>query len=163
VDQTPPNPAVELQLNDLRRNLWVVQRNAEDLSNAQALMAAWEGGSHFAWLVGHMTHSRCDLLRAVRHDAPWSIERGEPYRAGSTPGRPGDAEPFAELLDALAATQPLLEAALSTLTEADRERERAPGRGSVGKSVDFLIWHDSYHSGQSALYRRIAGFERTGP
>jgi uncharacterized damage-inducible protein DinB len=163
MEQPRTLPTVELQLTDLRRNLWVVQRNAEGLDDAQALVNSWEGGSHFAWLVGHMTHSRCDILRAMGLDAPWSIDRGEPYRAGSTPARPGEAEPFAELLEALAATQAPLETALATLTEAERERELTPGRSSVGQRIDFMVWHDSYHSGQSALYRRIAGLERTGP
>lgn len=156
-------PAVEGHLTVLKRNLTVVQQNAAGLSDQQALIALWQGGSHFNWLIGHLTNSRCSLLRALGHEAPWSEERGERYRGGSIAASASEAEPFADLLAAYASCQPPLEAALQGVSEADLERERAPGRGSVGRFLDFMVWHESYHCGQSTLYRRAAGLDRVGP
>lgn len=156
-------PTVALQLIDLRRNLATIQRNADGIDDASALLSPWEGGSHFNWLVGHMTQSRCHLLRVMGGDAPWSAERAARYSAGTDPAGPDDAEPFAELLAALEATEAPLAEALTALTPADLDRTPHGGRVAVRVSLDFLVWHDSYHSGQSAIYRRLAGLDRTSP
>lgn len=159
----PTLPTVALQLTDLRRNLATVQRNADGVDDAAALLSPWDGGSHFNWLVGHLIQSRCHLLRVMGHDAPWSAERSARYSAGTAAAGPDDAEPFAELLAALEATDAPLAEALAALTPADLERTPPDGRVAVRVSLDFLVWHDSYHAGQSAIYRRLAGLDRTSP
>lgn len=163
MEQVGTLPIVGVHLTVMKRNLGVVQQNAAGLSDGQALTTLWEGGSHFNWMVGHLTHSRCGLLRNLGQEAPWSIERGEGYGAGSTPLSAAEAEPFEELLAAYASTQVPLESAFEGLTAADLEREQAPGRGTVGRRLEFMVWHESYHSGQSSLYRRLAGLDRIIP
>lgn len=163
MEQVGTLPIIEQYLTIMKRNLGVVQQNAEGLSGRQALTTLWEGGSHFNWLVGHLTHSRCGLLRILGHEAPWSGERGERYGFGSTPPSATEAEPFEALLAAYASTQVPLEAAFEGLTAADLERALASGRGTVGGRLEFLVWHESYHSGQSSLYRRVAGLDRVIP
>lgn len=163
MEQIAAPPVIEIYRTVSKRNQALVQENAAGLSQAQSLTPLWSGGSHFNWLVGHLTHSRCNLLRALGHDAPWSRERGARYEAGSLAPDEAEAESFETLLADFASTQASLEAALSQVTEADLERPRASGRGSVGRLLEFLVWHESYHCGQSTLYRRALGFDRVTP
>ena len=160
-EATVANPIIAAHLKVLERNFKLIVGNLEGVTHEQSLIPFMAESSHFNWLLGHLTHSRNGILRLLGADAPWSPERGEPYGIRSTPGSPQDAEPFEQLVAAYTATQPLIEAALQGASEADLEREA--GTSTVGARLEFLVWHESYHSGQTTIYRRLAGLDRTLP
>ncbi len=154
-------PITSTYLKVIDRNFSVILKNLKDVSHEQSLIPYMQGGSHLNWLMGHLTHSRCGILRTLGTEVPWSEERGKRYGKGSTAATAGDAEPVTELIEAYKATQPLIEQAAARLTEADLERES--GGSTVGARFEFLVWHESYHSGQTTLYRRMAGHGRVIP
>ena len=154
-------PITSAYLKVLKRNLWVLMRDVEDFTQEQSLVRVVDGGSNTNWLIGHLIHSRCGILRSIGAEAPWGPEMGERYGNGSTAPSAEDAESFEELIATFKATQPLLEEALAGATEADLDRDI--GDAKVGDRIEFLVWHESYHCGQTVLYRRGVGLVKVTP
>lgn len=156
---TPADPVTEAQREHLRRNLGVIRRNLGGLSHEDSLRTLRPGGSHLNWLLAHLVASRDAMLRALGAETVWSEEVGARYGRGSSPPSAADAPPLAELAAALERSQELLDAALAAATP---DLLAAPhGRSTVGARVAFLTWHESYHTGQTSLYRQLAGLEGT--
>lgn len=145
----------------LERNTQVVLKNTDGVTHEASLRPVAPGSSHLNWLIGHMVASRDGILAQLGAETTWERERARRYDRGSQLPARGEEEPLSELLAALERSQRLLAAALPA---APAERLAAPS-GMPGRSVlewtEFLVWHDSYHTGQTALYRRVAGLEGT--
>lgn len=144
-------------LRNLARNLSVIERNADGIDHERSLLTVVPDGSHLNWLLGHLIASRDSMLRTLGADALWDRDTGASYRRGSSPALAPEARPLDELLSELRQSQQLLEAALRSADEAKLARES--GDRTVGEWLEFLVWHESYHAGQTALYRRLAGLE----
>lgn len=141
----------------LDRNLGVIERNIEGIDHARSLLRVTPEGSHLNWLLGHLITSRDGMLRLLDAESLWDRDAAAAYNRGSTAALAPAARPLEELRVALRASQELLEAALA---DAGHERlAQETGGRSVGDRIDFLVWHETYHAGQTALYRRLAGLE----
>lgn len=141
----------------LDRNLTVIKRNVDGIDHERSLLTVVPDGSHLNWLLGHLVASRDGMLRALDAETVWDRETGALYRRGSAAALAPDARPLEDLMAALDRSQSLLESALSAADQAALARES--GDRTVGEWLDFLVWHESYHAGQTALYRRLAGLE----
>ena len=64
-----------------------------------------------------------------------------------------------ELLTWLDCSQERIASALSKMDEADLAREYASGnrKTTLGQRVFFLYFHETYHVGQTELFRQLAG------
>ena len=147
-------------LQVLGRNLEVLERMAAGVAEAHADLAPVPGGSTLRWLLGHLLAYRDHMLVRLGAEPLWDEAQAAPFQRGSAVG---DGEvatagtPLAKLLTLLHAQQPLLEAAFTAVDEAALA---TPGpRGTLGEELEFRVWHDTYHIGQAALYRRAAGLE----
>lgn len=152
---TAPDPILAAHLAHLQRNRGLVVRGVRDVPDEAALRPTREGGSHLNWLVGHLVFCRDEILRALGEEGVWAEDAKERYGWGSSPASPEEARPLEELAGALDATQERLDAALAAATPERLAAER--GRSTVGAWVAFMVWHDTYHTGQVALYRQLAG------
>ena len=165
-DTTPTaaDPATEAPREHLTRNLGVIRRNLEGLTHEDSLKTLRPGGSHLNWLLAHLVASRDSMLRSLAGETDaetvWSQEVGARYGRGSSPSSPEDAPSLTELIAALVRSQELLDAALAAATPEALAAPRG-GRFTVGGWVEFLTWHESYHTGQTSLYRQLAGLEGT--
>ena len=133
----------------------VVTENVDGLTDAQALIPLYEGGSHFNWLLGHMVAYRDGMLEMLGAERVRTAEEDKRYAYGSSPEDSTDARPLAEQVAAFRLANERLLAALDSLTEEQLAQPR--GDGTVGSRLDFGLWHDAYHSGQAILYRRAVG------
>jgi uncharacterized damage-inducible protein DinB len=94
----------------------------------------------------------------VLHDAV-----AERYKRGSPPiGHEREAAPLDLLVKALNRSQEGILGALARMSQSDLDRPAAGpgspgGDTSVGGQLSFLHFHESYHSGQLGLLRRLAG------
>jgi len=158
-EATAVPPVVGPYLKTLARNLGVIQRNTEGLSHQQSLLTVRPGGSHLNWLLGHLISSRDGMLRALDSETVWGPEARERYGRGSTPATPAEAQPFEELLSALERSQGLLTTALEQVSS--EQLQAQSGDRTVGQWLEFLVWHETYHVGQTALYRSLAGLAGT--
>jgi len=141
-------------LHVLERNRALLARIADGVEPAAARTALVPDGSHLQWMLGHLVVSRDGLLAAVGGKRAWSEERAAPYDFGSVAGDTPD-EPVSDLLATLAMQQERLAAAFASLD--DDVLARPLGRSTVGETLEFGTWHESYHVGQATLYRRGAG------
>lgn len=154
-EASPPDPASLIRT--LERNVSVIERNVAGIDHERSLLAVVPGGSHLNWLLGHLVASRDSILRSLDAEPIWDRETGTGYRRGSSPALAPEARPVEELIAALREAQRRLVDALERATEEDLLETQ--GDRTVGDWVEFLVWHETYHAGQTALYRRLAGLE----
>ena len=124
-------------------------------------------GAPAIWVLGHVAAMRLYLLRTVGIDAP---ERDwETSFAGAGPTAPvpeTTAGPYPnvdELLDTIFESDELLGEALAALSPKDVDEVWADDgvdEVSVGDSVGFFYFDETYHLGQLGLLRQILGKRR---
>lgn len=141
----------------LARNLSLLARQADGVSHEASLRPIVPGGSTFNWLLGHLAQSRDRMLDALERERVLHEATAELYeRGGSAPGA-DEAERFETLRSTLSAQQDRLADALEAADEALLARPLFEGRSDVRAWTESLVWHETYHVGQAALYRRLAG------
>ncbi len=161
MEDVAAHPLIDAHLTVLRRNIGVINQNLEGLSQEQTLIPFTAGGSHFNWLLSHLISTRDSILTALGSEPQWSEETRASFGVGSTAPDADNALPLERLRADLEESQRHLEHVLPTVTEAHLA---APsGRSTVGQRLEFLVWHESYHIGQTSIYRRLAGLERALP
>jgi uncharacterized damage-inducible protein DinB len=139
-------------------NNGMVTRALDGVSDAEL----WErpaSGNPLGWLLGHITHTRGQLLNLL--DAPWESGLGTHFKRGSAladaaayPSRPiietAWKETHGRMRDAFAA---LTEARLS----APAQGPQLPGAKTLSDQIGFLAFHEAYHVGQMSYVRRLLG------
>ena len=139
----------------LERNLQLLLRMVDGLDDTQADIAVAEGGSTMRWLLGHVIAYRDAMLRLLGGERMWDEATAAPFERGTTAaGGPA----LADLVEVLRTQGARLTAAFDA---ADAETLARPSQraslGNLGGEIEFGVWHDTYHIGQAALYRRAAG------
>lgn len=142
-----------LHLAKLNHNL--LTRNAEGLTDEQALETLFESGNHFNWLVAHLVTSRDDMLDLLGAERVRAKEVDDRFDYGSRPPSAEDALPFAQHLADYQTAHERLMAALEALTPEELVRPRE--KHTLEYELTFMLWHEAYHVGQSMLYRRKVG------
>jgi uncharacterized damage-inducible protein DinB len=141
-------------LQVLERNRALLARIADGVDPVAARTPLVPDGSHLQWMLGHLVASRDGVLTAVGAERVWSDERAAPFDFGSVAGDTPD-EPMTDLLAALATQQERIAVSFAGL---DDDALAGPhGRATLGESLEFMVWHETYHLGQATLYRRGAG------
>ena len=143
------------------RNVSVVKMQAKDLTHEDSLRQPPFPGNCLNWVLGHIAENRDRILELL--GAPPSMDaRGERYKRGSEPmTQAGDATlRLEELLDWLERSQEQLATAFAKMDEATWAREIVAGKNrkmTLGQRVFFLYFHETYHVGQTELFRQLAG------
>jgi len=145
---------MDLYIKMLETNLQRIIKDIGDLTQEQSLITCVPGGSNANWLVGHLIHYRCEILRASGNEAPWGPEMSTRYGYGSTAPQRDQAESFKKLIEIFKSTQALVNQALKGLTESDIDKALSE---EDGHRLEFLVLqHETLHSGQAVLYQRVA-------
>ena len=145
---------MDLYIKMLETNLQRIIKDIGDLTQEQSLITYVPGGSNANWLVGHLIHYRCEILRASGNEAPWGPEMSTQYGYGSTAPQRDQAESFKKLIAIFKSTQALVNQALKGLTESDIDKALSE---EDGHRLEFLVLqHETLHSGQAVLYQRVA-------
>ncbi len=145
----------------LARNVSIVKMQTKDLTNADSLRQPPFHGNCLNWVLGHIVENRDHILQALGEPALFE-ERGERYKRGSEPLMAEDAGvvPLEELLVWLDRAQERVAAALTKMDDAAWAREITFGNNrtaTLGQRVFFLYFHETYHVGQTELFRQLAG------
>ena len=147
----------EQLLHLAKLNHSLLTRNADGLTDEQALMTLFEGGNHFNWLVAHLVTSRDDMLDVLGAERVRAKEVDDRFDYGKPPPSRGEAMPLEEhVTDYLTAHERLM-AALEALTPEELVRPRE--KHTLEHELTFMLWHEAYHVGQATLYRRKAGLK----
>jgi len=142
---------------------YAITVNLEGFSNEESLRQPPGGGNCSNWVLGHIVASRNGILRILNEEPALHPAVAERYKRGSQPiGHERDAAHLEILVQALEDSQRRILAALGRATDLDMAKPAAEpaipgGDPSVGGQLSFLHFHESYHSGQLGLLRRLAG------
>jgi uncharacterized damage-inducible protein DinB len=137
--------------------------NTSGVSHEESLAQPSPGGNCLNWVVGHIVASRNQTLALLGKEPVWSEETAKRYLRGTGPIE-GDAEGvvrFEKTLEAFEASQQPILDGLAEISDAELETMVPWLESEVPKSVALagLVFHESYHLGQTGLLRRILGKE----
>jgi hypothetical protein len=142
------------------RNVMIVKMQAEGLTHEESLRQLPFRGNCLNWVLGHIAASRDDLLETLG-EPPLIGAQGTRYKRDSAPLIEADEGMLRleELLNWLDRAQERIAAALGRMDEAALSRELAFGdrKVTVGQRAFFLYFHETYHVGQTELFRQLAG------
>ncbi len=146
----------------LSYNQFVVQKNADSLSQEESLSSPPQGGNCVNWVIGHVNHAR-GTLAAVLGLRAFDPDKYKRYERGSAPlADPSEALPLDEMLADFQSVQEGIVNAIGSLDDGalDAKAPFSPvgnENETVGSLIAGLVFHESYHLGQTGVLRRLAG------
>ena len=143
----------------------VVQKHTEDIAEDESVSTPAGGGNSMNWQLGHLLVSRNAMLDLLGGAPALSKEEAAPYARGKKAGE-GVAEylPLATLRERHADSGERLMQGLRDLDPAKVD-EPAPyspfenPKETLGTLLGFFFFHESYHTGQTGVVRRLLGKE----
>jgi uncharacterized damage-inducible protein DinB len=140
----------------LNYNYRALKINTDDISHEESLVRPDSGGNCINWVLGHILTSRNGILKMLGEPNMPDIEHYSQYARGSeTVIDSSNAVPIEQLLENLQESQKRLENALNNLSAEDMEKPTE--KSTVGETLEFLQFHETYHIGQLGILRRVAG------
>jgi len=141
--------------------------NLEGLTHDDSLKSPEEGGNCINWVVGHVLIGRNILFRQLGGDAFLTEEEAMPYQRGAASLKVGDpCIDLARLMTGLEETSAVLMERIKALDDEGLGRSLDPSafpvqveKPTLGALLSLLMFHESYHSGQVGILRRLAGKE----
>jgi len=139
----------------------MIEMNVEGMTAEQSLVQPAPGGNCANWIVGHLTNLQNNVMSLIGEAPVW--ESPQLAFAGWEPIT-GQAQAIAwdTLRDRILGSRDRCVAAIARLSDSQME-EKVPhpfgGTTSRAELLSLLAFHQSYHSGQLGLARRIAGLE----
>jgi uncharacterized damage-inducible protein DinB len=143
------------------RNLSIIKMQTKDLTHADSLIQPPSGGNCLNWVLGHIAENRDGILKLIGQ-APMLGEPGARYKRGSEPMKESEQATLllADILAWLERSQEQLAAVFAKMDETAWTREITVGNNrtmTLGQRVFFLYFHETYHVGQTELFRQLAG------
>lgn len=154
-----------IDANDLTeafaRNVSVIKMQTQDLTHADSLIQPPFGGNCLNWVLGHIAENR-DRILDLLGEPPSMGALGARYKRGSDPMKQADDNTLRleEILAWLDRAQERIASALARMDAAAWAREITIGNNrkmTVAQRVFFLYFHETYHVGQTELFRQMAG------
>jgi uncharacterized damage-inducible protein DinB len=133
--------------------------NLDGITHADSLREPEPGGNSLNWVLGHLVGTRNRVLGLVGVGPIWPKEQALRYsgRAGAD-WSPATAVDLETIKSDLARSQKQLLDALQEMSD-DALAARPDEKNTVADSLGFFFFHESYHTGQVALLRRLVGKE----
>jgi uncharacterized damage-inducible protein DinB len=135
--------------------------NLNGVTPEQSLVQPSPGGNCANWILGHLMNVQNGVMRVLGEKPVW--ETDQLARAGDDPiTGPANAIDWDTLRERFLGSRERCLAAVSALSdEALTESVPHPFGGTTtrGELLNLLAFHQTYHTGQLALCRRIAGLE----
>jgi len=135
--------------------------NLDGLTQEQSLMHPSPGGNCANWILGHLTNVQNGVMGLIGEKPVW--ESGQLTRAGFDPiSGAANAIEWNTMRERFLGSKDRCLAAISGLSDrALAESVPHPFGGTTSRAelLHLLAFHQTYHVGQLALSRRIAGLE----
>lgn len=152
-----------IDTNDLAsafaRNANIIKMQTQGLSHEDSMRQPPFHGNCLNWVLGHLAMNRNTVLEALG-ESPITGADGTRYKRGSDPLTEEDAGSLRmeTLLDWIERAQNHIALALGRVGEADLARTVTIGdrQMTLGQRLFFLYFHESYHVGQTELFRQLA-------
>lgn len=151
--------APNLLIQPLQSNHYVLLKQGQGVTHADSVKKPLYPVNCYNWVLGHIIQHRDIMLDLLDTTPILSPEQADLYRAGSQPiSEESDAVPFEKLMDCLTLSQSKL---MALLGEASAESlavlPASGGERTIGSRLNRLVWHETYHVGQTEFTRQIAG------
>jgi hypothetical protein len=146
-----------------KSNYGVLQIQTKDLTHEDSLLQLPFRGNCLNWVMGHITQSRNKMLRLLDVAPIWTPEQVAHYDTNSAPVTcDAEAMRFEQILaDLEIAHQRLLEKLQRISTDELTAPANSASKGfaptSTGEFLHSLLWHETYHVGQTEILRQLAG------
>lgn len=141
-------------------NKGVLARQLEGLTHADSILQVPFRGNCLNWVMGHIVESRDGIMRVLDLDAILTEDQRNLYKNGSEPITPdSDALDFNWLWETYQTQGELIREALESKTMDDLEQMIGDTDRTIGDRLRFLLWHETYHVGQTEYLRQLAGTE----
>jgi len=135
--------------------------NLDGLTQDQSLMQPSPGGNCANWILGHLTNVHNGVMSLVGEKPVW--ESGQLARASEDPiTGAANAIDWNTMREQFLGSKDRCLAAISALSDkslAESVPHPFGGTTSRGELLHLLAFHQTYHVGQLALSRRIAGLD----
>lgn len=142
------------------RNTNIIKSQAKDLTHADSLIQPPFHGNCLNWVLGHLVSNHDDILEVLGE--PRLFEgRLDRYKRESEPVTREDQGTlrFEELLELFERGQIKITECLDHAEDPLLTREITSGerKTTVAQRVFFYYFHETYHVGQTELFRQLAG------
>jgi hypothetical protein len=141
----------------------VVRTNVEGITHDESLVQPEPGGNCLNWIVGHLVWAYAGALPLVRQTSTMNQERLAQYARGAPPlTDPSRAVKFDQLLAVWDESSRRMDTGLAGFPT-DALTQPAPGSPTgnpdetVGSLLATIMFHQAYHTGQTAVLRRLIG------
>lgn len=132
-------------------------RNLEGVTHEESLIEPRPAGNSLNWVLGHIVATRNRLLPMLGAQAVWSPEQAFFYSGrDEVQWTTANAFHIDAIKTDLARSQQQLMSVLDVIPTATLNAPTESGQ-PLAEAVGFFYFHESYHSGQVALLRRIVG------
>ena len=146
----------------------LLRMNLEGVTHEESLIGPAAGGNCLNWVVGHLVTAYNNLLPGIGGQPVWDEARQAVYDRGAEPITAEAALPLEQLLADYEEAHARVVGRIAELTD---DELAAPAHFSpiqnpdetIGSLIDLVAFHQSYHTGQTGLLRRIAGHEGAAP
>ncbi|MGB7339722.1 MAG: DinB family protein [Phototrophicaceae bacterium] len=136
----------------------IVLQQLDGLSNEDMLRQPQPRGNCANWVLGHIIASRHSMTRLFDKPFVWDQATIKLYNYGSDPITSAESPhiPLEALLEAYETSKVSLLECLEQATDADLEKVINDQGTTANDRISFMIWHESYHSGQFEYLRQLA-------
>lgn len=149
----------ERLIDVLKRNQWIIEKQIDGLDHQDSLLQTPFRGNCLNWVLGHLAVHRDKILDLLGENALLDKTETSFYQRGSSPITCDTNSVRLETLsNALKEGVERISTALAVKTDDDLsaicDEEKC---FTLADKIDFLIWHDTYHTGQIEYLRQLAG------
>ncbi|MCA9888537.1 MAG: DinB family protein [Anaerolineae bacterium] len=148
-----------LLIGPLQSNHYVLLKEGQGITHEESVKAPLYNVNCYNWVLGHILQHRDIMLDLLGFEKVMTDDEAALYEAGSKPiSEDGPSVPFERLMDMLTTSQARLMDALGHVSEEDLAKlPTSGGERTLGNRLNGLIWHETYHVGQTEYTRQIAG------
>lgn len=136
----------------------VIRRQLDGLQERDLFLQPQPRGNCANWVLGHIVQNRQELLRTLGLGVFWTEAEEALYQPGSdaitSQGCPH--LPLKRLLNDLVRSEDMIVTRLQSITD-DELDVLDEDETSLGKTINFQIWHEGYHVGQFEVLRQLSG------
>lgn len=157
-------PQADMIAQTLNRDLAMMKRLLEDLSDADLITRPVPGANHAIWQLGHLVLSEAHLVNAAQPGAvppPPALFVEKFKKDNAKIDDPNFFPKKAEILEAMTNGRNATVAWVKSLSPEDFDRPitgpTARFADSIGLMLVNLPWHDAMHAGQIQVLRRKLG------
>ena len=138
-------------------NYGALFRNLDGITHEESFVRPQPAGNCLNWVLGHIVATRNRLLPLLRVEPIWPRELAMRYSGRDEADWSRETAVHLDTIKTdLTRSQQQLLISLENLSDKDLSTPAYDGR-PLSEVIGFFQFHESYHSGQIALLRRIIG------